>query len=415
MRRAAIVLCALAGLMAASARAQAATAVPGRLIVGFREGVSSSLQKRLVEGAGGAVRAQLPHVRAAAIRARSHVALGVLERRLRARREVSYVEPDFYLAVSRVPDDPLFANEYSLGAVGPGSVDAQPAWDSRTSCSKIAILDTGVQYNHPDLSANVWHNSHEVKSNGKDDDENGWVDDYYGVNLVNGKGSGVDDDGHGTHVSGIVAGRGDNGTGIAGLCWSSSVMAVKFMDSSGKGSTSDAIDGIDYAIHEGARIVNCSFGSSKKSSALQDEVDYAKSKNVLLVVAAGNDGDNIDAKPVYPASFPEGNVLTVAATTSTGALASFSNFGKSGVDLGAPGDRIFSTYLTSTYKTLSGTSMAAPLVAAAAAMLRAKDSSLGYADIKNALRNHTRADAALAGKTVSGGTLDVSAALAAVH
>jgi subtilisin family serine protease len=192
------------------------------------------------------------------------------------------------------------------------------------------------------------------------------------------------------------------------------VIAVKFMDSSGKGSTSDAIDGIDYAIHEGARIINCSFGSSKKSSALQDEVDYAKSKGVLLVVAAGNNGDSIDAKPLYPASLTEGNILTVAATTSTGALASFSNFGKSGVDLAAPGDHIFSTYPTSTYKTLSGTSMAAPLVTAAAAMLRAKDSSLSYGDIKNALRKHTRPDAALAGKTVSGGVLDVSAALASV-
>jgi thermitase len=414
MRRAAILLCALAGLAVSSAAAQAATAVPGRLIVGFRAGVSSSLQKRLVDAAGGTVRARLVHVGAASVRVRSHVALAVLERRLRARREVAYVEPDFYLDATRVPDDPLFANEYSLGTAGPGSVDAQPAWDSRTSCSKLAILDTGIQYNHPDLSANVWHNAHEVKNNGKDDDKNGWVDDYYGVNLVKGKGSGVDDEGHGTHVSGIVAGRGNNATGIAGLCWSASVIPVKFMDSSGRGSTSDAIDGIDYAVHQGARIVNCSFGSSKKSSALQDEVDYAKSKNVLLVVAAGNNGDNIDAKPIYPASLPEGNILTVAATTSTGALASFSNFGKSGVDLGAPGDRIFSTYPTSTYKTLSGTSMAAPLVAAAAAMLRAKDSSLGYADIKNALRNHARPDAALAGKTVSGGMLDVSAALASV-
>ena len=144
-------------------------------------------------------------------------------------------------------------------------------------------------------------------------------------------------------------------------------------------------------------------------------MDYAKSKNTLLVVAAGNNSQNIDSKPMYPAAFTEGNVLTVAATTSTGELASFSNFGKKGVDLGAPGLNIFSTYLNSTYKTLSGTSMAAPLVAGAAAMLRAKDSNLSYTDIKNALRNHTSPDAALSGKTVSGGVLDVAAALGSVH
>jgi subtilisin family serine protease len=277
------------------------------------------------------------------------------------------------------------------------------------------VLDTGIQYNHPDLSKNVWHNPNEIQGNGKDDDKNGWVDDYYGLNVINGRGSGVDDNGHGSHVSGIAAGRGNNATGISGVCWSASLMAVKFMDSSGHGSTSDAITGIDYAVHMGARIINCSFGSSNKSSSLQDEVDYAKSKDTLLVVAAGNNGQNIDSKPEYPASFTEGNILTVAATTSSGALASFSNYGKSGVDLGAPGDNILSTYLNSSYKTLSGTSMAAPLVAGAAAMLRSKDSNLGYTDIKNALRNHTRPDGALSGKTVSGGVLDVASALSSVH
>jgi thermitase len=409
---------ALAALLAAAALAgpaSAADSVPNQLIVGFKKGSSADAQRSLVRGAGGELRSRLAHIRGAVVRPRSRLALGVLIRRLRASRQVSYVERDYYLGASLTPDDPLFANEYSLASNGLGSVQAQGAWNSRTSCSKVAILDTGIQYNHPDLAANVWHNPHEIQSNGKDDDKNGWVDDYYGVNLVKGKGSGVDDDGHGTHVSGIVAGRGNNGTGISGLCWSSSLMAVKFMDSSGRGSTSDAIDGIDYAVHEGARIINCSFGSSKKSSALEDEVQYAKGKNTLLVVAAGNNSQNIDSKPLYPASFTEGNVLTVAATTSLGGLASFSNYGKKSVDLGAPGDKIFSTYPTSTYKTLSGTSMAAPLVAAAAAMLRAKDSGLSYGDIKSALRNHTQALGSLNGRTVSGGLLDLAAGLAAAH
>jgi hypothetical protein len=394
MSRCALALAVLAALCISAAPARAADAVPGQLLVGFKPGVSASTQRQLVEKAGGAVRKRLRHIRGAVVHARGHLALAVLRRRLQALRQVAYAEPDFILNSSRAPDDPLFADEYSLSTSPLGSVDAQPAWDSRTGCAKVAVLDTGIQYNHPDVSANVWHNPNEIKGNNKDDDHNGYVDDYYGVNLVNGRGSGVDDEGHGTHVSGIVAGRGNNATGISGVCWSASLMAVKFMDSS---------------------IINCSFGSSKKSSALQDEVDYAKSKGTLLVVAAGNNGQNIDSAPSYPAAFTEGNILTVAATTSSGGLASFSNYGKKGVDLGAPGDNILSTYLNSTYKTLSGTSMAAPIVAGAAAMLRAKDSNLSYTDIKNALRNHTRPDAALSGKTVSGGVLDVAAALGSVH
>jgi thermitase len=403
---------ALVALCVVAGTAQAATAVPGRLLVGFKPHAET---QRQVEAAGGRLTKRLAHIRGGVVRARSRVKLAVLERRLRASGAVRYVEPDFYLQASKTPDDPLFANEYSLASSGPGYVNVQSAWDSRTNCSKVAILDTGIQYNHPDISANLWHNPHEIQSNGKDDDKNGWVDDYYGVNLVKGKASGVDDDGHGTHVSGIVAGRGNNANGISGLCWSGSLMAVKFMDENGRGSTSDAIDGIDYAIHEGARIVNCSFGSSKKSSALNDEVNYAKSKNTLLVVAAGNNGQNIDSKPIYPASFTQGNILTVAATTASGALASFSNYGKKAVDLGAPGSNIFSTYLGSTYKTLSGTSMAAPLVSATAAMLRAKDSNLTYTQIKDALRDHTQPLASLSGKTVSGGLLSVATALSSAH
>jgi thermitase len=413
VRRGALV--ALIALSFGAGSAHAATAVPGQLIVGFGPQVSQQLEQELVERAGGKMRRRLAHIRGAVVGVRSHVALAVLRRRLSAAAGVRYAEPDFYMRASKAPDDPLFANQYSLDSSGPGYVFAQQAWDSRTSCSKVAVLDTGIQYNHPDISPNLWHNPDEIQSNGKDDDKNGWVDDYYGLNIVKGRGSGVDDDGHGTHVAGTAGGRGNNATGVAGLCWSSSLMAVKFMDSNGRGSTSDAVDGIDYAIREGARIINCSFGSSKKSSALNDEVNYAKSKNTLLVVAAGNDGDNIDSDPIYPASFTQGNILTVAATTSSGALASYSNYGKKAVDVGAPGDKIFSTYLGSTYKVLSGTSMAAPLVSATAAMLRKKDSDLTYTEIKDAIRNHTQPLASLSGKSVSGGLLNVAAALSSVH
>jgi subtilisin family serine protease len=411
----ALVALALSGAAASALPAQAATrAVPNQLIVSFDKGVSSQGRDRILDRVGAKVRSRLAHLRGAVIKPRSGLALELLRRRLKARSSVAYVESDYYLQHAAAPDDPLFANQYPLASPGVGGVNVQTAWNARTACSKLAVLDTGIEYSHPDLKQNVWHNPNEIKNNGKDDDKNGYVDDYYGVNLIKGKGSGGDDNGHGTHVSGIVAGRGNNDVGISGLCWTAKVMAVKFMNSKGRGSTSDAITGIDYAVHEGAKVINCSFGTSSKSNSLLDEVDYAKKKGVLLVVAAGNDSDDIDSQPSYPASYNESNILTVAATTSLNQLASFSNFGQEDVDLGAPGDNILSTYPDSTYKTLSGTSMAAPLVTATAAMLRSQDGDLKYSDLRKAIRDTVTATPALTGKTYTNGQLNVGAALAAV-
>jgi thermitase len=320
------------------------------------------------------------------------------------------VEPDFLVAKSATPDDPDYAKQWALQPTGFG-IAAPSAWDRRTACSLVATLDTGAQYTHPDLTGNIWHNPHEVDGNNKDDDHNGWVDDYYGVNVQQGSGNAVDGDGHGTHVAGIIAGHGNNATGIAGACWTASVMPIRFMNSQGKGSTSDAVTGLDYAIHQHAKVVNCSFGSSSKSSALEDAVESAKSAGVLLVVAAGNNSQSIETSPEYPASYTQGNILTVAAIDDTGALASFSNYGSKSVDLAAPGDEIFSTYPTSKYKLLSGTSMAAPMVAATAAMLHAQDSHLTYSEIRSAIKASVVPDAALAGKTVTGGLLNLDGAL----
>jgi subtilisin family serine protease len=408
---AAIALC---SVMAAPAHA-ATDAVSNQLIVGFDKNVSSSKSKTLIERAEGKLVRRLTSVRGSVVRpGRSGLALGTLTDRLRKADGVAYAERDYYLNKSVTPDDPLWPSQYALAPTGPGAIQAPAAWDTSVRCSTVAVLDTGTQTNHPDLQPNVWHNKGEIDDNNKDDDKNGYVDDYYGVDLVAGKGSGEDDEGHGTHVSGIVAGHGNNDAGGAGLCWDGSVMPVKFMNSKGKGSTSDAIDGIDYAVKEGAKIINCSFGSSSKSSSLQDAVDFAQDKGVLMVIAAGNSGDSIDKEPEYPAAFTNGNIVTVAAVTSTGGLASFSNFGAKLVDLGAPGDNILSTYPTSTYKVLSGTSMATPMVAAAAALVRHEDTSLTYKEIRSALLSHTQPDAALKGKVVHPGVLDVAASLSAV-
>jgi len=391
-----------------------ADAVPGQLTVGLRHGVPAARARALVEHAGGRVLRRLGGIDGDVVRPRGHRSLSQVKSRLRALHDVRYVEPDFYLHATATPNDPFYTQQYALGSSTSG-ISAPPAWDHRTSCAKIAELDSGVQYDHPDLKGNIWKNKNEIPANGKDDDKDGYVDDAYGVDIIDGKLSGTDGNGHGTHVAGIIAARGNNGVGVSGACWTGTVMPIRFLDDRGRGSTSDAVAGIEYAIDHGAKIANCSFGSTSKSSALQDAVDDAQSAGMLLVVAAGNDGVDIDQHPVYPASFTDGNILTVAATTRIGALAPFSNYGKKAVDLAAPGDQIYSTSLESGYSLESGTSMAAPLVAAAAAMLRQADSKLTYSQLRTILRDTTTPLPALSGKTVSGGLLDLGRALDAVR
>jgi thermitase len=403
-------VCAATLLLVVPGSAGAADAVSGRLIVGFTAGTSHKDAASLVQVAGARIERRLDRIGALLIRPRHGNATKALRDRLRQRRGVRYVEPDFLVAKSATPDDPDYARQWALQPTGNG-ISAPAAWDRRTACSLVATLDTGAQYTHPDLAGNIWHNAHEVDGNGKDDDHNGWVDDYYGVNVQQGSGNAVDGDGHGTHVAGIIAGHGNNATGIAGTCWTASIMPIRFMNSQGKGSTSDAVTGLDYAIHQHAKVVNCSFGSSSKSTALEDAVESAKSAGVLLVVAAGNDSQSIETSPEYPASYTQGNILTVAAIDATGALASFSNYGAKSVDVAAPGDEIFSTYPTSAYKLLSGTSMAAPMVAATAATLHEQDPHLTYSQIRSAIEASVVPDAALAGKTVTGGLLNLDGAL----
>ena len=385
----------------------------------FDKGVSPERQAAVLNSLQGRIAQRFGAIRGGrlvAVRPRSGRGTDALRKRLLRNPAVSYAEPDFFLfsSQSRVPDDPFYTREYAL-VDGPTDhdIDAPTAWGSRTGCAKVAILDTGIDTDHPDLKANVFK-SEDKPNNGKDDDKNGYVDDTYGLNVIAGKGSGEDDNGHGTHVAGIVGARGNNATGDTGTCWSTKLVAVKFMNSRGKGSTSNAIAGIQYAVKQGLKIINCSFGSSASSSALHDAVDYAQSKNALLVVAAGNDAQSIEKNPLYPASYTDSNILAVAASTSSDTLASFSNFGSESVDLAAPGDSIYSTYLGGGYKTLSGTSMAAPYAAGVAAMLRKQESDATYGELRKAIRKKVDKPAALENKVVSNGRLNASKALAAI-
>ena len=407
----------LAILLAAAPAEAAAPAAEGRLLVGFKKGVSSERQQRVLAALDGRISQRFKAIRGGrlvVVRPRSGRATGALLKRLARRSEVAYAEPDFLQFASTTPDDPFYALQYALvDSPDDHDIDAPTAWGTRSSCAKVAILDTGIDTDHPDLESNVYK-SQDKPNNGKDDDKNGYVDDTYGYNTIKGKGSGEDDNGHGTHVSGIVGGRGNNDVGVSGTCWSTKLLAVKFMNANGKGSTSDAIEGIDYAVKQGFKIINCSFGSSSKSSSLHDAVDYAQDHNTLLVVAAGNDSENIDKHPLYPASYGDSNILAVAATTSTDGLASFSNFGSEAVDVGAPGDSIYSTYLGGGYRILSGTSMAAPYVAGVAALLRKQESNATYGNLRYAIRHKVDKPSALDGKVAYDGRLNAEKALAAI-
>ena len=418
MRKAAL-LAVLGSLLLAAPVQAAAPAASGRLLVGFERDVSKDRQQEILSKVRGRLAKRFGGIRGGRltmIRPRSGIALALLRKRLRQSPDVAYAEPDFIHSVSatKAPDDPIYPLQWAVDD-GPQDhdIDAPTAWGSRTSCAKVAVVDTGVDTDHPDLAKNVYKSS-DKPNNGKDDDRNGYVDDTYGWNAIKGKGSGEDDNGHGTHVAGIVAGRGNNALGVSGICWSAKVVPVKFMSSRGKGSTSDAIDAIRYAVKKGIKIVNCSFGSSSKSSALKDVVDYAQDHKVLLVVAAGNNGQNIDKHPEYPAAYTDSNILTVAASTSTDTLASFSNFGSTAVDVAAPGDDILSTYLGGGYKSLDGTSMAAPYAAGVAALLRKQESDATYSDLRYAIRHKVDKPPAFKNKVAYDGRLNAYKALKAI-
>jgi thermitase len=406
-------------LTMAPASATAGPAASGQLLVGFDQGASKDRQQEILGALKGRLAKRFAGIkggRLTLVKPRSGIALALLRKRLANHPDVAYAEPDYYqfTHATKAPNDPLYPLQWAVADSPSGhDIDAPTAWAQRTSCAKVAVVDTGVDTDHPDLVQNLYK-SNDKPNNGKDDDKNGFVDDTYGLNVIKGKGSAEDDNGHGTHVAGIVAGRANDSVGVSGICWSAKVMPVKFMNAKGKGSTSDAISAIQYAVKKGFKIVNGSFGSSSKSSALHDVVDYAQDHKVLLVFAAGNNGQNIDKHPEYPAAYTDSNILAVAATTDDDQLASFSNFGSTGVDVAAPGDTILSTYLGGGYRNLSGTSMAAPYAAGLAAMLRKQESDATYGQLRKAIREKVDKPPALKGKVVYNGRINAWKALKAI-
>lgn len=267
----------------------------------------------------------------------------------------------------RTPNDPNYSSLWGMTKIG-----APSAWNSSTGSGsiKVAIIDTGILRTHPDLSANININSGEISNNGIDDDLNGYIDDRFGFNTINNNSNTTDAEGHGTHVAGTVGAVGNNGVGVTGVAWSTSLIPVKVLDDNGDGTSESVAAGVDYARIIGADILNLSLGGPSSDSVLQSALQSASNAGKLLVFAAGNEGANNNITPSYPANYSFANSLTVAATNQSDQLASFSNYGTSTVHLTAPGVDILSTYLGNTYRSLDGTSMAAPHVAGALAILR---------------------------------------------
>ncbi len=323
---------------------------------------------------------------------------------------IEYVQPDYYFNLAATPStEQYYDNQWGIKSPSYG-VDLLNLWSQITGNPSVvvAVVDTGVQYDHPDLVNNMWHNPDEISGNAIDDDNNGHVDDYYGWNFASNSSNINDNDGHGTHVAGII-GAEINDLGVAGVVPNVKIMALKVISNDGNIYLSNVTSAINYAISKGVKIFNFSFGSN---DYVQSFKDLLQSKDVLFVCAAGNGGedqigDNNDNTPFYPASYDLNNVISVAATNSSGNLASYSNYGVNTVDVAAPGDYIYSTLNGSDYGYKSGTSMAAPFVTGLSAILYGSNTNTTISQLKNNIISGVKNLSSLNGKVFSSGLIDI--------
>lgn len=329
--------------------------------------------------------------------------------------EVEYAEPDYLIYPLAIPpNDPKYSAQWGLDRIG-----ATNAWLQTLGSTNVVvgILDSGLDPNHPDLVSNLWTNVKEIAKNGKDDDANGFIDDIHGINAATKTGDIVDETGHGSHVAGIIGAMGNNGRGVVGVNWRVSLLPVKIFTINGSSGNSSAILGYNYLIQlkkrgVNIRVINNSWGSDFPSRALYEAICAAQSAGILTVCAAGNSRHDADVIPGFPASYSCEGILSVAASDENDEPASFSNYGRHTVHLAAPGDHILSTYRKGHFLYESGTSMASPYVAGAAALLLSKSNTLSVAALKQLLLETVDPLPAWTNKVVSGGRLNVGNAMA---
>ena len=401
-------------VVAPSLARAAEDAVPGEFLVKFRNGITLERRARIESTLPSLARVRsfdfigVEHVRIPGVPAEQALA------GLRASPDVEYAHPNYYIRADLVPNDPAFSQLWGLKNTGQGGayagddIKATQAWDLFTGDPnlRIGVIDTGIDYTHPDLADNIWTNPGEIPGNGRDDDGNGYTDDVHGYDFVNLDGDPMDDSFHGTHVAGTIGAVGNNAVGITGVNWRCKMVAIKFMNASGVGTEADAIAAIQYSIVVGCRVTNNSWGNLGGGQALLDAINAAGTAGQIMVFAAGNNGWNIDLVPYYPPSYVAPNMITVAATDGRDLRPTYSNYGAATVNLGAPGSLIYSCKPGGLYQSLNGTSMAAPHVTGTVALALGRFVNATSAQVRQLVLASTDPIVSMNGVTTTGGRLD---------
>ena len=304
--------------------------------------------------------------------------------------------------------------KYNWALQSNGVMQMQKAWQLG-SCDKniiVAVIDTGMDYNHPDLMANLWKNPKEIPDNGTDDDENGFIDDEIGWDFVANDNLPYDEHGHGTHIAGIIGAVGGNGIGTRGICSQISLMILKYYDprASGQQNLLNTVKAFQYAVNNGAHIINYSGGGAQASPEEKEAIAAAQKKNILVVAAAGNESEDAGRHAYYPASYHLGNIISVAAMTHAKTLVSSSNYGET-IDVAAPGHNIYSTFPNGKYGFMTGTSQATAFVTGIAAMALSQNRTLSPKELKSLLMQSIDQVNTLKGKTKTGGVINAYSVL----
>lgn len=401
-----------------------------QIILRFEDGVSEQRQLELLRNHDLEVVKSFDFIDAVLVRTRTRTDILAKTGQLNQLNEIRYAEPDYLITGSLVPDDLQFPqqwhydNQGQTGGTPDADIDLPEAWNTFTGSRQtvIAVIDSGIDYNHPDLIPNLWLNPGEIRGDGIDNDGNGYIDDIYGIDTINRDSDPLDDHGHGTHVAGTIAAVGNNGIGVSGVNWNAKVMSLKFLASNNSGTTAAAIEAINYLVTMktvyGINIVvsNNSWGGGGFSQALLSAISASITAGIPFVAASGN-GDifgnaiDVDASPVYPAAYELDGIISVGATDHNDQAGTFSNFGLTNVDISAPGVNILSTTLGGGYGLNTGTSMASPHVAGVVALLAGLNPSATVDQLKSAIMLGADPLPNLTGSSVSGGRLNAAQAL----
>lgn len=419
-------------LAASAAHAKKIESVPGEYVVKLKNRFATMSTVQLENALGAQVVEHLSQASRSVLVRRPQVEKSTSAiAALKSSSLVEYAEPNFIYRASTgsesLPDDPALNQLWGMINTGQKStgdmgeiegkagvdIDAQRAWQIETGSSKVVIagIDTGIDYTLQDLAPNMWTNEAEANGTaGVDDDNNGIVDDIHGYNAITNNGEMKDDHGHGSHTAGTMAAKGNDGSGIVGVAWNAKLMGVKFLSAEGGGTLADAIKAIDYTTQMRVDMTSNSWGGGGFSQALYDAIKRAGDAGILFIAAAGNSSADNDSDPEYPASYDLDNIISVAAIDNAGELAYFSCFGKTTVDVAAPGVNIYSI-TPGGYDSWSGTSMATPHVTGVAALLKSANPDMTAAQIKERIIKTARPIASLRSKVASGGLINAYHAL----